>query len=387
MRILLDCRSVFETMGGIGRATAELARHLPAALQDGEELLLLTGARRPQSGLAVGNVQELQVDSAMIDPAFEQACLPSLLEEHKIDVVHTTCFTTPIAASRVARVATVHDVVFRRHPALVEPGLRDYLDRWTRVSCQLADAVVTVSEFSRTEIAALYGRAASAIDVVPNAVDDRFRRVARTRAKGLPYVLYVGSIEEKKNVAALLRAYGALLRTSPEIPHVLVLVGGAGAAPFDLERAVAEVPGIAPRVHALGRVPDDHLLELLGAADLFVYPSEHEGFGLPPLEAMAAGVPTIVSDRASLPEVVGDGAAIVDPHDEATFAQTMHRLLTSGTDRDALVARGRHRAQALTWIAAATSLAAVYRRVHAVRRDLAAPAARPALRVLAGGAP
>lgn len=385
MRVLLDCRSVFDGMGGIGRATAELARHLPAALLDGEELLLLVGSRRLEGGLAPDHVTELQADAAMIDPAFEQACLPSLLEEHRVDVVHTTCFTTPVAASRVARVATVHDVVFRRHPALVEPGLREYLDRWTRVSCQLADAVVTVSEFSRGEISALYGRAATAIDVVPNAVADAFHRVARTRPKGLPFVLFLGSIEEKKNVPALLRAFGSLLRLSPQLPHVLVLVGGAGGAPFDLQRAVAQVPGIAPRVHALGRVPDDHLLELLGAADLFVYPSEHEGFGLPPLEAMAAGVPTIVSDRASLPEVVGDGAVIVDPHDEAGFARAMHRLLTSSADREQLVARGRRRAQAFTWNTAATTLAAVYRRVHSARRDLT-PVPPPALRVLAGGA-
>lgn len=383
MRVLLDCRSVFDGMGGIGRATAALARHLPDQLRPGEELLLLVGARRPEGRLAPGPVQEVEVDAAMIDPVFEQARLPGLLEEYEIDVFHGTCFATPIVRGRTARVATIHDVVFRRLPELVEPGLRDYLDRWTRVSCEVAEAVLTVSEFSRREISALYGRPEESIDVVKNAVDERFRHVERKPPPGRPYVLYVGALEAKKNVAALLEAFGALTRRSPDIPHVLVLVGGGGGATFDLARAVDAVPGLGPRVHALGRVPDDALLELLGSADLFVYPSEYEGFGLPPLEAMAAGVPTIVSNRAALPEVVGEGALIVDPSDKDVFAAAMGRLLTTPPAREALGRRGRRRAREFVWSEAAKQLVGVYRRVHAARQS---PACEPPrLRVLSGG--
>ena len=378
-------------MGGIARVAAALARHLPDQLRAGEELELLVNAGRPEGRLAPEGVEEVEVDSAMIDPVFEQARLPGLLEEREIDVYHGTCFSTPIVAGRAARVATVHDVVFRRHPDLVEPGLREYLDRWTRVSCELAEAVVTVSEFSRREITACYGRPAEQIDVVPNAVDERFARVVRRPAPGLPYALYVGACEAKKNIPALLAAFGALLRSQPTLPHVLVLAGGEGAGGFDLTAAVRAVPGIAPRVHALGRVPDEALLELLGSADLFVYPSEYEGFGLPPLEAMAAGVPTIVSNRASLPEVVGGGALVVDPHDPEAFAAAMARLLTQPGARDPLVRRGRRRSGAFSWPAAAERLANVYRRVHAARAMPAAPAPAeapappPLLRVLAGG--
>ena len=384
MRVLLDCRSVTPAMGGIGRVAAALARHVPAHLQDGEELELLVSPRRP-AGLAPEGVAEVEVDSAMIDAAWEQVRLPALLEERQVDVYHGTCFATPIVAGRAARVATVHDVVFRRHPELVEPGLREYLDRWTRVSCAEAEAVVAVSEFSRREIAACYGRPESAIDVVPNGVDQRFFQVTRRPAPGRPYVLYVGAWEPKKNVAALLSAFGALLRRHPALPHVLVLVGGAGGAPFDLEAAIRAVPGIGPRVHPLGRVTDEALLELLGSADLFAYPSEYEGFGLPPLEAMAAGVPTIVSDRASLPEVVGSGALVGVPHDSERFADAMARLRTQPGARDPLVRRGRRRAEGFTWSDSAARLTDLYRRVHAARTKEPTAPERPTLRVLAGG--
>ncbi|MCO5164813.1 MAG: glycosyltransferase family 4 protein [Planctomycetes bacterium] len=381
--MLLDCRSVFDGMGGIGRATAELARNLPDALASGEELLLLVGARPPRAPL--GPAEVIPTQAGMIDSAFEQVQLPGLIEQLEVDVYHGTCFATPLVADRAARVATVHDVVFRRHPELVEPGLRAYLDRWTRVSCELAEAVVTVSEFSRQEIAVLYGRPLDEIEVVPNAVDERFKQVSRRPPPGLPYLLYVGSMEAKKNVSALLSAFATLLRREPGLPHVLVLVGGGGGAPFDLAAAIAAEPGLAPRVHPLGRVPDEAVLSLLGSADLFVYPSEYEGFGLPPLEAMAAGVPTIVSNRASLPEVVGDGAVVVDPHDREGFASAMARLLTSAGAREALVRRGRRRASSFSWRSAAERLAGVYRQARARGPRQAPVPEAPALRVLAGG--
>ena len=387
MKVVLDCRSVFPGMGGIGRATAALARHLPAQLPQ-DELVLLVGARRFDAPLAAGpNITETRVDAPMLDPAFEQVRLPGLLEELGADCFHGTCFLTPIAASAVARVATVHDVVFRRHPELVEAGLREYLDRWTRVSCELADAVVTVSEFSRREIAALYGRRRSRVHVVPNAVDERFLGLERQAPKGPPFLLYVGTIEPKKNVHLLLRAFDELVRLDPALPHRLVLAGGAGSAPFDLEAALAQLEA-RERVHVLGHVSDEALRGLYASADLFCYLSEYEGFGLPVVEAMAAGTPCVVSDRASLPEVAGDAAVVVDPTDPAFVARALHGVLADPARAAALRERGRERARRFSWATSAARLAAVYRRAvaRAARRraDASPDAGRPALRVLKG---
>jgi glycosyltransferase involved in cell wall biosynthesis len=361
VRIVFDCRSVFEGMGGIGRATACLARQLPAALPE-HEVVLLFGARRPAGTFVTGaNVQEVNAESAMIDPEFEQVRLPGLLEELGASVYHGTCFATPIARGETKLVATIHDVVFKRHPELVDEGLRAYLDRWTRVSCATADALVTVSNFSRGEILELY-ECRREVDVVPNAVDERFFGAARARAAA-PYVLYVGSIEAKKNILPLLRGFAALVRAHPEVKHDLVLVGGAGGARFDLPAALASEPSIAGRVRALGHVSDAHLERLYAGADAFAYLSEYEGFGLPPLEAMAAGVPTLVSDRSSLPEVTGGGALVVDPHDAEAVGSALFSLLEGdGTD---LVSRGREAARRFSWEASARQLAAIYERVVA----------------------
>lgn len=163
MKCLVDGRSVYPGKGGIGGSTLSLLQHLPRALGPDDELAVLCDSRAQPTSLVPSSphtgprVTDVPVENAMIDPAFEQLRLPALLDELGVDLVHGPCFMTPVAASRVARVATVHDVVFRRHPELVDSGLAAYLDRNTHLSCALADAVVTVSEFSRRELVSLYG--------------------------------------------------------------------------------------------------------------------------------------------------------------------------------------------------------------------------------------
>jgi glycosyltransferase involved in cell wall biosynthesis len=354
MRIVLDCRSVFSGMGGIGRATAGLAPALARAVAP-HEILLLRGARDTQLPIAAGpNVRDVPANAAMIDPLFEQVTLPGLLDELEADVYHGTCFSVPIGV-RAARVATVHDVVFRQRPELVEPGLRAYLDRWTEVSCEVAEAVVTDSEFSRREIASAYGRLA---DVVPIAVDERFFAAPRLIARD-PFVLYVGSFEPKKNVRELLTAFARLVSRRLDLRHALVL---AGSGPLDVA-AIARELGIGERVHVAGHVPDDELVKLYSAADGFAYLSEYEGFGLPPLEAMAAGTPALVSDRTSLPEVTGGGALVVDPHDPESVAKALERLLTDRELRSELRTTGREAARRFSWEASARALAGIYERV------------------------
>lgn len=371
MTIVVDCRSVFRGMGGIGRATAALVQALPAAMPHAH-IVLLTGAQSPAALSPEGaKARIVQTGAAMIDPAFEQLRLPALLEELGADLFHGTCFAVPLARTGVRRIATVHDAIFRRHPELVDEGLRRYLDRWTAVSCEVADRVVTVSEFSKVEIAALYGIAPERITVVPNAADERFFQAPRIR-EASPYVLYVGAIEEKKNVRVLVQAFAHLLRAHRELPHRLVLAGGQGGAPFDVGSLVAEAPALGQRLHLLGHIPDEHLPALYGGADLFCYLSEYEGFGLPPLEAMAVGVPTIVAHRASLPEVVGDGALLVDPADTEAVAHVIHLGLSDGGLRMRLARRGREAARRFSWRRSAEQLASLY---ESVLRDTPAACA------------
>lgn len=365
MKIVFDCRSVFTGMGGIGRATLGLAQHLPAALPPEARVIYLIGARRPEPGWLPEpseRVQHLAVDAAMIDPLFEQIQLPRILEELEADLYHGTCFAVPMDA-RCAQVSTVHDVVFRRHPELVDEPLRSYLDRWTEVACRLADLVVTVSEFSRGEIAELYARDLEEIEVVPNAVDPSFFREPRSGKCPTGPILYVGSIEAKKNVAGLVSGFARLVEDHPELDQDLVLVGGRGGAGFDLRGLLETLPhGTRARVHPLGHVSDEQLRELYAEASLFCYLSEYEGFGLPPLEAMAAGVPCLVSDRGSLPEVTHGAASTADPHDSSAVALEMASLLSDPDLRRDRVRQGLRVAGRYSWAASAKRLAAVYRR-------------------------
>lgn len=382
MRVVLDCRSVFEGMGGIGRATAALARALPDALDAGDELVLLTGARPPAEPLPEGpRVERVPTQAAMLDQVFEQLHLPGLLRELGADLVHMTCFATSIPAHEVARVATVHDVVFRRHPELVEPGLRSYLDHWTGVSCRLAEAVVTVSRFSAREISECYGTPTGRVHVVPNGVDPRFLRIER-RPAAPPFLLHVGALERKKGVPHLLRAFRLLLERAPELPHRLVLAGGAGGQTFDLERALRDEAGPArERVVALGRVDEARLDGLYSAADVLVHLSAYEGFGLTVLEAMAAGTPVVVAARGALPEVAGEAALQVDPDDPEQVAATLAALLQDPARRAALAEQGQAHARGFGWDAAALRLVEVYR--LALERHRARGERR--LRVLRGG--
>ena len=369
MRILVDCRSVFPGMGGIGRSTAMLAEALPRVMP-AHELHFLLGRRRPASPLSSApNACMVETDAAMIDPVFEHLVLPGLMDELEADVYHGTCFAVPIPRSRAASVATVHDVVFRRAPDLVEPGLRDYLDRSTEVSCDLADAVVTVSEFSRREIAALYGRRLDAIEVVPNAVEPRFFEGTGRARSDAPYILYVGSIERKKNIEALVHGFHRFLQLTPGARHDLLLAGAQGSGPsgVDLDRLIGERPLIRSRVRLLGHVPDQELPSLYAGASAFAYLSEYEGFGLPPLEAMAAGAPTLVADRASLPEVTQGAALLVDPSSEDEVGRALARLVSEESLRARLREDGPRVARGFSIDESARRLAAIYERVSARR--------------------
>lgn len=370
MRIVLDCRSVFPGMGGIGRSTAMLADALPRVLP-GAEIHFLCGARKPEQPLSSAkNARLVETDAAMIDPVFEQLMLPGLLEDIEADVYHGTCFAIPIPRSCAAYVATIHDVVFRRHPELVEPRLREYLDRATDVACELADAIVTVSGFSRQEIATLYGRSADKIEIVPNAVERRFFAEKAEPRNDPPYLLYVGSIEPKKNILPLLQGFLRFLQLTPGARHELWLAGslGGGSSGLDVEAYLREWPLLRDRVRLLGHAPDADLPRIYAGATAFAYLSAYEGFGLPPLEAMAAGVPTVVADLTSLPEVTQGAALLVDPTSPDAVGRALCRLVNDDDLRRSLAKRGPKIATQYSIEESARKLGTVYEQALAHRR-------------------
>ena len=371
VRIALDCRSVFPGMGGIGRYAAALAGTLPLTYKGAEFHFLVTERKEGPPLSEAQNACERRFVCGMIDERWEQLELPGELAGIGADLYHSTCFSLPVAGGAKRTVATVHDVIFRRHPELVDEKLRVYLDKWTAVALDLADAVITVSEFSKGEICKLYGARPEKIRVVYNGVDPRFgqkpsakksREVAGRLKLPQRYVLYVGALEEKKNVARLLAAWGQVTEQDSARGWKLVLAGGTGGKRGSFQET-AEAERVKDSTLFAGYVPDEDLPALVANAGLFVYPSLYEGFGLPVLEAMAAGVPVVTSQTSSLGEVAGDAARLVDPESVDEMAEAMSELLGDKKLAQGLRKKGLSRAAEFTLERCARGTLAVYRGV------------------------
>jgi glycosyltransferase involved in cell wall biosynthesis len=290
-----------------------------------------------------------------------------------IDLFHSTEHLLPPFRS-VATVFTLHDLIPQLFPEFHLPLNRWFLNAAFPRFLKRADAIIAVSECTRRDAMRLYGVPEERITVVTEGVDPRFRagirdeRRQEVRARyALPehYILYVGTIEPRKNLIRLVDAFRAL--RAGGFPHRLVLVGARGWLDQPVFDHIAEL-GLEEQVIRPGFVSDDDLPAVYSAADLFVFPSLYEGFGLPPLEALASGVPTVASNTSSIPEVVGDAALTVPPEDTAALAEAMRRALTDDDLRALLSDRGPAQAAQFTWQKAAAQTRAVYDRVLAARR-------------------
>jgi glycosyltransferase involved in cell wall biosynthesis len=263
-------------------------------------------------------------------------------------------------------VVTVHDVL-----PLSEPEHYSKLILWryrvlARSAVRSAALVLTGSRYSAGEIERRLGVDPARIRVTPYGVEERFRpaEVDRERLAGLgvrgPYVLCVGTLEPRKNLAGTVRAFE---RVQGDFPgHSLVLTGGRGWMGDELEALLERTRA---RVVRAGYVGDDELVELYSGADCFLFPSFSEGFGFPVLEAMACGTPVIAGDRASLPEVVGDAGLLVDPADDEAIAGALAGVLGSPDRREALRERGLERSGRFSWRDTARLTVQAYRDVLA----------------------
>lgn len=294
---------------------------------------------------------------------WEQLALPLRLARGGWDLLHALAFVAPLAA-RLPVAVTVYDLSFVRYPEAFRAPNRMYLRLFTRLTCRRAAGILTISQAAREDLVRLWGLPPERIEVAYPGVDPRFRplpaeAVVAFRARhGLPdrFILYVGTLEPRKNLEVLLEA---VARLSPPVP--LILIGGRGWKPAFLSRLrELEREG---RARWVGFVPDAELPLWYNAAALFAYPSRYEGFGMPPLEAMACGTPVIAARASSLPEVVGEAGWLVDPGDVEGWVEGLRALLRDEGLREALRARGLARARRFTWEATAEATARLYNKI------------------------
>jgi glycosyltransferase involved in cell wall biosynthesis len=216
-------------------------------------------------------------------------------------------------------------------------------------------ALIAISEHTKKDIVSLFPFTKGKVKVTYPAASPRYGRVGDTDGLGevrdkfgleSPFIFYAGSLSPRKGCEYLLQAYAGLLEK--QVPHKLVLTGGWTWGKTDVFHLV-EILDLEGRVEILGSVPDEDMPFLYNLADLTVYPSLYEGFGLPVLEAMACGCPVVCSDLTSLPEVAGDAAMMVDPRDVPALTAAMCTSLTDSRARDSMIKKGLARAAAFTW--------------------------------------
>jgi glycosyltransferase involved in cell wall biosynthesis len=371
MRITIDYTPAVRQGAGIGRYTRSLVAALAEYDQQNEYTLFCAGVR-PQDAVWPGNfgVRHSRIPARWLSAAWHRLGMPLAAERlaGKCDIFHSADFTLP-PLDAAAGVVTVHDLSFLRVPQCADPKLRAFLEGVVPCAVRRADRVLADSQSTADDLADLLGAPVEKISVVPGGVEPRFRRVrdaeqlkrVQTRYR-LPqwFILSVGTLEPRKNFPQLISAY-AQLRRQTGLPHELVIAGKPGWLYQEIYDRVKD-EGLTQHVHFPGFVADEDLPALYTLADLFVFPSLYEGFGLPPLEAMACGAPVVVSDNSSLPEAVGNAALLVKAEDQEALTDAMARILGNANLRARLTDLGRAQAARFTWRNSAEKLLEAYQR-------------------------
>jgi glycosyltransferase involved in cell wall biosynthesis len=375
MRVGIDFTAGIHQRGGIGRYTRELFRALISLDQQDDFVVYYSHPRgqRPERVFPkTKNVAErpFGISDRWLSVLWFRLHMPVPIDmvTGPVDLFHFPNFMLP-PVRRARTVVTVHDLSFLLHPECAEEGNRAYLERTVPDSVRRADFVVVDSANTQNDLIVLLDADPARIEVIYPAVDSHFRPIDDEEALSavrdkynlhFPFILNQNVIEPRKNIPRLIEAFSRLKRDLG-ISHRLVIGGGLGWMYESVFQAVEEF-NVADSVVFLGYVPDEDLPALYNLADLFVYPSIYEGFGIPCVEAMACGTPVVASNTSSLPEAIGDAGLMVRPTDVDGIAEAIAQVLTNPTLRHDLRRRGLERAQLFTWQASAEKVLGIYRR-------------------------
>jgi glycosyltransferase involved in cell wall biosynthesis len=362
MRLGLDARLTYYTTAGISSYIRRLAAELPAL--DPHNAYLILHSRKAREPLPMPpNARRVNCWTPS-HHRLERAALAAEVWPLGLRLLHSPDFIPPLDG-RWRSVITVHDLTFLRYPQFLTPESRRYYNQQIQAAVRRADAILADSAATRDDLLALLSVPASKITVVHLAADERFqpqppeavRAVLERHHLPGEYLLFVGTLEPRKNIHGLLHALAALPAAPP-----LVLAGRRGWL-FDQTQALISDLKLEERVHLLKEFPAADLPALYTGASVFVLPSHYEGFGLPVLEAMACGTPVVIADRASLPEIAGEAALRVDPDDPASIAAAVERALYEADCRQNLVARGFEQVRQFSWRRTVEQTLAVYHRL------------------------
>ncbi|HOG47642.1 MAG TPA: glycosyltransferase family 1 protein [Anaerolineae bacterium] len=365
MQVGIDARLAYYHQAGTARYCLQLLHALSRI--DDEDQFVVFQSRRDQRELVTRPNFHIRHMWTPSHHRLEQYLLSLELRFTPLDVLHSPDFIPPFRR-HCRSIITIHDLAFLLYPQFLTKSSARYYGQIDQ-AVRRTDHIIAVSESTRRDIVRLLGVPEQMISVVYEAPRRHFQRLPEAPRPQLQkrfglerdYVLFVGTIEPRKNIPTLLSAFQQVLdHYHPEVD--LVLAGAPGWLTDEVYGLVNRL-GLTGRVHFLGRVSDDELIWLYNSAQVLVLPSFYEGFGLPPLEAMACGCPVIVSNVSSLPEVVGDAGLLVDPLDADELTVAIWRVLSDSTLRQELVAKGLKRVTCFSWQRAARETLELYRRV------------------------
>jgi glycosyltransferase involved in cell wall biosynthesis len=371
MRIGIDATALPPQPVGAGNYIIQLIRALAKA-DINAQLVIFAQKKSPalidlpvESSIEWRIVKDMSPGSRMI---WEQSRLPALVHNTNLDLLHSLHYTRPLRLS-CASVVTFHDMTFFLFPQLHTRARRLFFPTAMRTSARQADAIITVSESTRQDAIRLLSIDPGKVFTTQLGVDPTFRPindigemddVAAKYDLHENFILYLGTIEPRKNLPVLIRAFRQLVDSGSK--HKLVLVGKYGWMYKEVLDLVDDLD-LENMVRFTGYIPQEELPLVYNLASLFVYPTKYEGFGLPALEAMACGVPVITTKIASLPEIVGDAGILIPSNNIEELFNAMSRVLEDQALREKLTSDGQLRAKKFSWERTAQLTWQVYQQV------------------------
>lgn len=364
LHTLLDAHMLGEQEGGNETYVAGLIDGFSRlGLSELHQLTVLHGPRYRPDVQQRGNVRFHQLeDTSDLKRVFRT--IPKLCRSLGTDLVHVTYNASPISSCPI--VVTVHDVIFRLYPQYFSPRVRLLLSILLPLTMMKAKRIVTLSQTSKEDIEKFYPFTRSKVHVIPLAPGPIVNaqpnyEEGEKYTGGQDFILSVGTVQPRKNIARLIQAYIAA-RAQGTISAKLLVVGRAAWQHTDIHRMAIE-SGYGQDIVFTGYLPDNVLAALYRRCQVFVYPSLYEGFGLPVLEAMACDAPVITSNCSSLPEVAGDAAILIDPYSVSDLRTAIERVADSKELRQSLRERGKRRAKSYSWSETAAMTLEIYERI------------------------
>ncbi|MFA5104866.1 MAG: glycosyltransferase family 1 protein [Candidatus Margulisiibacteriota bacterium] len=372
MKIAINAMLLMSPRFGIWTYIYNLIEHL-ARIDAQNNYEIFSGSRV----LLLGGSQNFKISNPCCDLPrasarimWEQFVQPFLINKGSFDVFHSPDHILPFLPIKAKKIVTVHDLCFYKHPETFPLMKRSYKKLVTPGSLRRADRIIADSASTKKDIIDIFAIPADKISVVHIGAGVEFRkiidagillRLKKERGLEKPFLLFVGTLEKRKNIEGLIDAYILAVREH-KIDHDLVVVGRKGWLYEGIFKKVQR-EGLAGKIKFIFDARQEELPGIYNLADLFVYPSVYEGFGLPVLEAMACGTPVITSNVSSLPEVAGDAAILIDPHDTGVLALTIVKVLQDDQLKKCLSQKGVERAKQFGWDKCARQTLEVYKSV------------------------